>query len=40
MSIHLEAHKQNDAVFSAAQDASSLIRFGELTVAFVLQILI
>ena len=39
MSVKLEAHKQNDAVFSAAQDASSLIRFGELTVAFVLQIL-
>ena len=39
MSVRLEAHKQNDAQFSTAQDSSSLIRFGELTVAFVLQIL-
>ena len=39
MSVSLEAHKQNDAQFSTAQDSSSLIRFGELTVAFVLQIL-
>ena len=39
MSVRLEAHKQNDAMFSTAQDSSSLIRFGELTVAFVLQIL-
>ncbi len=39
MSVRLEAHKQNDALFSTAQDSSSLIRFGELTLAFVLQIL-
>jgi ABC-2 type transport system permease protein len=35
----MEAHKQNDAVFSAAQESSSLIRFGELSTAFVLQVL-
>ncbi len=40
MSVRLEAHKQNDAVFSAAQESSSLIRFGELSSAFVLQILV
>lgn len=39
MSVRLEAHKQNDAVFSAAQESSSLLRFGELTLAFVLQVL-
>jgi ABC-2 type transport system permease protein len=39
MSVRLEAHKQNEAVFSAAQESSSLLRFGELTLAFVLQVL-
>lgn len=39
MSVRLEAHKQNDAVFSVAQESSSLLRFGELTLAFVLQVL-
>jgi ABC-2 type transport system permease protein len=39
MSVRMEAHKQNDAVFSAAQESSSLIRFGELSTAFVLQVL-
>ncbi|MCU0443836.1 MAG: DUF3526 domain-containing protein [Microscillaceae bacterium] len=38
-SVQLEAHKQNDILFSQAQDATSLLRFGEMTVAFVLQIL-
>ncbi len=38
--VYLEAHRQNDARFSAAQEASSLIRFGEMTVAFVLQLLV
>jgi ABC-2 type transport system permease protein len=38
-SVYLEAHRQNDAKFSAAQDSSSLIRFGEMTVSFVLQLL-
>ncbi|GAB3639921.1 DUF3526 domain-containing protein [Spirosoma arcticum] len=39
-SIYLEGHRQNDARFSAAEDATVLIRFGEMTVAFVLQLLI
>jgi ABC-2 type transport system permease protein len=39
MSVRMEAHKQNDAVFSAAQESTSLIRFGELSTAFVLQVL-
>lgn len=38
--VYLEAHRQNDPKFSAAQDSSSLIRFGEMTVAFVLQLLV
>lgn len=38
--VYLEAHRQNDARFSAAQESSSLIRFGEMTVAFVLQLLL
>ncbi len=39
MSVRLEAHKQNDAQFSQGQQANSLIRFGELATAFVLQVL-
>jgi ABC-2 type transport system permease protein len=39
-SVFLEAHKQNNSNFSQAQQSSSLIRFGEMTVAFVLQMLI
>ena len=39
-SIYLEAHKQNNLKFSAAQDSGALMRFGELTAAFVLQMLI
>ncbi|WP_324675757.1 ABC transporter permease [Hymenobacter sp. GOD-10R] len=38
--VFLEAHQQNSVNFSQAQQASSLIRFGELTVAFVLQLLV
>ena len=38
--IFLEAHQQNSANFSQVQQSSSLIRFGEMTVAFVLQWLI
>ncbi|WP_051360050.1 ABC transporter permease [Adhaeribacter aquaticus] len=39
-SLFLEAHKQNSSNFSQAQQSSSLIRFGEMTVAFILQMLI
>ncbi|MCC9137562.1 DUF3526 domain-containing protein [Pontibacter silvestris] len=39
-SVYMEAHRQNSANFSQAQQSSSLIRFGEMTVAFVLQMLI
>ncbi len=38
--IYLEGHRQNEARYSAAQDAGTLLRFGELTVAFVLQLLL
>ncbi|WP_299465202.1 DUF3526 domain-containing protein [uncultured Microscilla sp.] len=40
MAVYLEAHKQNDVLYSQAQDSSSLIRFGEMTIAFVLQMLL
>ncbi|MBC7922993.1 MAG: DUF3526 domain-containing protein [Ferruginibacter sp.] len=36
-SVFLEPHKQDDFKFSQAEDATSIIRFGELTPAFVLQ---
>ncbi|WP_183906880.1 ABC transporter permease [Rufibacter immobilis] len=39
-SVFMEAHRQNSANFSQAQQSSSLIRFGEMTVAFVLQMLL
>jgi ABC-2 type transport system permease protein len=38
--VYLEAHQQNSVNFSPAQQTSSLLRFGELTVAFVLQTLV
>jgi ABC-2 type transport system permease protein len=38
-SIYLEAHRQNNPKFSVASESSSLIRFGELTIAFILQII-
>ncbi len=38
--VYLEAHQQNSANFSAVQQSGGLLRFGEMTVAFVLQWLI
>lgn len=38
--VWVEAHKQNEFNFRPARDATSLQRFGELTIAFVLQILV
>lgn len=38
--VFLEPHKQDDFKFSEAEDADTLIRFGELTPAFVLQTLL
>ena len=39
-SIYLEAHRQNDSKFSAASESSSNIRFGEMSLAFILQVLV
>jgi ABC-2 type transport system permease protein len=39
-SVFLEGHQQNSVNFSAAQQSGALLRFGELTVAFVLQTLV
>jgi ABC-2 type transport system permease protein len=39
-SVWLEAHKQNEFRFRPAQDATALQRFGELTAATVMQLLI
>lgn len=39
-SIFLEAHKQNSANFSEAGHSSGLLRFGELTPAMILQLLV
>lgn len=39
ISVFLEAHKQNEILFSAAQDGNAMTRFGEMTVALVLQFL-
>ena len=39
-SIYLEAHRQNEPRFSVASESSSIIRFGELTVAFILQVIL
>ncbi|UOG72957.1 DUF3526 domain-containing protein [Hymenobacter tibetensis] len=38
--VYLEAHQQNSVNFSQAQQSGSLLRFGEMTVAFVLQLLV
>ncbi len=38
-SVFLEAHKQNEILYSAAQDSEGISRFGELNVAFILQLL-
>src|SRR4029450_6815884 len=41
VAVYLEAHKQNEFKFRPAQDAATSIqRFGELTAAVVLQVLI
>jgi len=40
ISVFLEAHKQNEILFSAAQDSNGMTRFGEMTVALILQILL
>ena len=37
--LYLEGHRQNSAVISSARESSSLMRFGQLTPAFVLQTL-
>ena len=37
--LYLEGHRQNSATFGAVRENSSLMRFGQLTPAFVLQIL-
>lgn len=37
--VWMEAHKQNEFKFRPARDATSLQRFGELSIAFVLQVL-
>ncbi|NJN24902.1 MAG: DUF3526 domain-containing protein [Cyclobacteriaceae bacterium] len=39
-SVYLEAHFQHEFMFRPAQDHSSMIRFGELSAALVLQILV
>ncbi|REE02049.1 ABC transporter permease [Marinoscillum furvescens] len=39
-SVYLEAHYQHEFMFRPAQDHSSLIRFGELSLALVLQVLV
>ncbi len=39
-SVYLEAHYQHEFMFRPAQDHSSMIRFGELSAALVLQILL
>lgn len=40
ISLYLEGHRQNEAGFSPAQGSSSLVRFGQLSLALVLQILL
>ncbi|MEM9324691.1 MAG: DUF3526 domain-containing protein [Bacteroidota bacterium] len=40
ISVFLEAHKQNEILFSAAQESNSMTRFGEMTAALILQILL
>jgi ABC-2 type transport system permease protein len=37
--LYLEGHRQNSASFGAVRESSSLVRFGQLTPAFVLQVL-
>ncbi|MEM0995413.1 MAG: DUF3526 domain-containing protein, partial [Bacteroidota bacterium] len=40
VSVFLEAHKQNEVLFSSAQDNNVLTRFGEMTAAMVFQLLL
>ncbi|MDN5202746.1 DUF3526 domain-containing protein [Fulvivirgaceae bacterium BMA10] len=40
ISVFLEAHKQNEVQFSAAQDSNGMTRFGEMTAALILQVLL
>jgi ABC-2 type transport system permease protein len=40
VSIWLEAHKRNRAIGAPAQDMTAMLRFGELTAAFTLQVLL
>jgi len=39
VSVFLEAHKQNEILFSGAQDSNTMSRFGELTSALIFQLL-
>ncbi|MBV6644041.1 MAG: DUF3526 domain-containing protein [Cyclobacteriaceae bacterium] len=40
ISVFLEAHKQNEVLFSASQDSNGMTRFGEMTAALILQVLL
>ncbi len=40
VSVFLEAHRQHEVLFSAAQDSNGMTRFGEMSVALVLQVLL
>lgn len=40
VSVFLEAHKQNEILFSNSQEGNGMTRFGELTAALILQILL
>ncbi|MEM6843502.1 MAG: DUF3526 domain-containing protein [Bacteroidota bacterium] len=39
VSVFLEAHKQNEVLFSSAQDSNGMTRFGEMTAALIFQVL-
>ncbi len=40
VSLYLEGHRQNEGAFAPAQSSSSLVRFGQLTLSLVLQVLL
>jgi ABC-2 type transport system permease protein len=40
VTLRLEGHRQNEAVFSPVQESSSLVRFGQLNLSLVLQVLL
>lgn len=40
ISLYLEGHRQNEASFATAQGSSSLVRFGQLTLSLILQVLL